>query len=73
MNIWVVSFMVSTGGRGLDEPLVFVFDDHEQAIEFQDHIRDLYEIPNVNVMESTIDTYDTAIQAVVEAIGPSDE
>lgn len=68
LNIWTVTFIPD------EEPtvaLAFVFLDVEQAALFADHLRTYYQRPLTTVVHTSTDTYDTAVVALVEAVGPS--
>jgi hypothetical protein len=66
----VISVTVFTG---IDNDfLLFVFTDEKEAHEFDRHVRDLYKL-RTEVLVHSIDTYDSAIGALVEAIGPSSD
>ena len=51
---------------------MFLFTDEHEAEQFRDHLRDLYEL-DVNIGLQSIDTYDSAIERMVEVFGPSPE
>jgi hypothetical protein len=54
--------------------LSFTFVDRGEANQFTEHVNDLYGIATtMTIPDTIIDTYDSAIEALVEAIGPSQE
>ena len=59
--------------EGYRDPEVFLFTDEHEAEQFRDHLRDLYELPDVTIDLQSIDTYDSAIERMVEVFGPSPE
>jgi len=72
MTVYVVR-VPSDGFDENDEDLIFVFTDEDKAQQFAHHVRELYGIGDVTTFASSIDTYDSAIEALVEAVGPSDD
>jgi hypothetical protein len=71
-NTHVVSF-ITPQHEVDDPPFVFLFDDLAEAQGFRDHIRNLYGFRDASIETLVPTTYDSAIEAVVDAIGPSPE
>jgi hypothetical protein len=76
MTIFVVAFYATEQASGYEPPasgaLAYVFTDRGEAEQFRDHVVNLYGF-EAEVIEQSIDTYDSAISALVDAIGPSPE
>ncbi len=73
MKIYTVSFVVPAKYEpDTDDPMTFVFEDENEAVLFHEHLLNYYFI-NASLLSDSTQTYDSAIQAVVEAIGPSSD
>jgi hypothetical protein len=53
------------------DPLPFIFTDKKEATEFLNHVTIYYKEFRPIYLSLGIDTYDSAIQSLVEAVGPS--
>lgn len=73
MTLYIVTFIVPARYTpDTDAPMAFAFLDRSEADQFASHMRSLYGFETTTEpIRDTTYTYDTAIQAVVEAIGPS--
>jgi hypothetical protein len=73
--MYIVTF-TAVNRQGFDVfagPMAFAFDDESEASQFASHVQDLYGYGDVVMAADTTHTYDSAIQALVEAIGPSED
>lgn len=68
--MYIVQVEIPEIVEDLTEP--FLFTDRTEGTNFVNHLRDLYGL-DVNLGELDIDTYDSAIERMVEVFGPSDE
>ena len=76
LHMFIIQVEVSLIVEGLrDYPVTepFIFNDIKEAEKFRDHLRDLYALDIVDISVLDFDTYDTAIERMVEVFGPSDD
>lgn len=72
MKYFTVSILLED--RHDSEQRTYLFDNEDEAKGFSAHMLNLYGYMEANVQEhNSFDTYDSAIQDVVESIGPSSD
>ena len=69
-TLHVVEVVLSEGGDPIEA--TFLFEDQAEAAKFDDHMRDLSEKNTTYYIDNTLD-YQSAIDRVVEMIGPSED
>lgn len=71
MTLYYVVNVFVTGTEGV---IPFVFDDEAEAQRFLKHVYDLYHLTLEAVVDKVgVETYDGVVEALVEAVGPSED